>query len=288
VPGGPQLLGSVPVKAIGPYAPLPATPLWGSWAPIADCCIGCVNMAYSLQGESCPIIWDNGAVDLGPTKGGSPSMDVANGVQSRTADDFVPRPCIDQQVCYIEIYRNECGYAITTSGNPADNRPAGNLPASTPFITLTPSMVIPTNQTALINGVLMNGYQLQFFPPPNVILPAGQTLWLSAGGKNLGNIGGRAYFAYAADCRRNCPIRFEPGVTRTLVTGQTAGSIGWQFTNPPRDFAFRVAVKYAPNLFGATPGPVTITHCQADVNNDGFISTQDIFDYLNAWFAGCP
>jgi hypothetical protein len=26
----------------------------------------------------------------------------------------------------------------------------------------------------------------------------------------------------------------------------------------------------------------------ADFNRDGVIAVQDIFDFLNAWFAGCP
>ena len=43
------------------------------------------------------------------------------------------------------------------------------------------------------------------------------------------------------------------------------------------------------NQCGSVPSaaaPVTIT-CRADFNGGG-LSVQDIFDFLNAWFAGCP
>ena len=297
-PGQAQLLGSVPVKAVGAYAPPPATmPSWGPWNSIATCCIGCVNMVYALQGESCPIIWDNGAVDLGAGRGGSPSMNIAGAVQSRSADDFLTQTCVDQQICYIdawiwtncnpadgfiEIYTNECEPA--SSVNAPTTRPGGNLPSNTPFLTLTPNRVIPTGETAVINGATMNGYQLQFFPPPMVALQQGQTFWLSAGGLNLGNIAGRAYFAYSTDCTLTCPIRLNPGVTRLSVTGQEQ----WQYTAPPRSFAFRVAVKNTtPAVTSGQPGSTT-PGCAADTNHDGHLNVQDLFDYLSAWFAGCP
>ena len=42
-----------------------------------------------------------------------------------------------------------------------------------------------------------------------------------------------------------------------------------------------------------TPGPINgqggnASSCRADFNNDGTLSPQDIFDYLNSWFGGCP
>jgi hypothetical protein len=35
-------------------------------------------------------------------------------------------------------------------------------------------------------------------------------------------------------------------------------------------------------------GTVPCHACPADFNHSGGLSTQDIFDFLNAWFAGCP
>jgi hypothetical protein len=28
--------------------------------------------------------------------------------------------------------------------------------------------------------------------------------------------------------------------------------------------------------------------CQADINRDHEVNAQDIFDFLSAWFTGCP
>jgi hypothetical protein len=32
----------------------------------------------------------------------------------------------------------------------------------------------------------------------------------------------------------------------------------------------------------------TCKACPADFNNSGAVNIQDIFDFLTAWFAGCP
>lgn len=37
-----------------------------------------------------------------------------------------------------------------------------------------------------------------------------------------------------------------------------------------------------------TPNPCQVTSCAADFNNSGNVSVQDIFDFLSAYFAGCP
>ena len=37
------------------------------------------------------------------------------------------------------------------------------------------------------------------------------------------------------------------------------------------------------------PANVTVNPlCAADFNGNGALAVQDIFDFLNAWFAGCP
>jgi hypothetical protein len=38
-----------------------------------------------------------------------------------------------------------------------------------------------------------------------------------------------------------------------------------------------------------TPGPIVSTpSCAADFNRDGSLNVSDVFDYLSAWFDGCP
>ncbi len=47
----------------------------------------------------------------------------------------------------------------------------------------------------------------------------------------------------------------------------------------------------ATNLCGSvasSPAFLSVTNCAADFNNSGMLDFNDIFDFLNAWFAGCP
>ena len=283
---GASMIGSIPVKGVAGYgSPIP----WGPWASIAQCCIGCVNLVYELRGESCPIIWNNGGPDLGMGRGGSPSMDFGGGVRVRTADDFVTRTCIPQTIClieawiwtdcepvigFLEVYNNECAVA-------SGDRIAGNLPDGTSLV-LTPTRIIATGDTALIDGRLRNGYKLQFFGPSMPTLVSGRTYWLSAGIRNAGNISGRGYFAYAADCHSSCLVQLSPGVTRQIVTGQEP----WVATT--RDYAFRIATKMPPRQMDGLPGSLTPHPCPVDMNGNNLADVQDIFEYLAAWFAGCP
>lgn len=293
-PGTGNILGSVPVKAEGAYSPVPPSPVWGPWGPISECCIGCVNVAYELRGESCPIIWDNGGPDLGPGKGGSSSMDVVGGVQTRTADDFVVKSCVAQAVChldawiwsncdpvigFIEVYENVCGAA-----DPDTNRPAGNLPGSLVH-SLSPNRTTATGQTAVIEGVLMSGYHLEFWGPTMPTLAPGRTLWFSAGSRNVGNANGRAYFANAASCDAPCTYVLEPGVARLAVAGAPPVQQAWAPTM--RDYAFRIAVRNPVAMIIASPGPVSPS-CAVDTDRSGVVDVRDIFEFLNLWFAGCP
>ena len=36
------------------------------------------------------------------------------------------------------------------------------------------------------------------------------------------------------------------------------------------------------------PPEVFVPTCAPDINGDGLVTLQDLFDYLNAFFAGCP
>jgi hypothetical protein len=283
-PSGARMLGAVPQKA----AATSAGPVWGPWGTIADCCIGCVNTIFSLQGESCPIIWDNGTVDLSAAgKGGSLSMNFSSTTKARTADDFVTFTCDDEQVCYIdawiwtncvpadgfiELYDSTC--AMSIPGTPGGTFP-GNLIAN-----LTPIKTTATGQTATIDGAVRQGYHLEFYGVTMPTLLKGHTYWLSAGGLGGNSSNTRAYFAYSAPaCPTACPTKLSKGVTRTIITGTEP------WTPTTRDYAFRIAVKQP--FFGnnASSGSAA---CHTDVNHDGVTNVLDIFDFLNTWLSGCP
>src|SRR5262249_25615925 len=99
-----DMIGSVPFKAFG-TGPYPCMPNgYEPWETIADCCIGCVNMAYLMTGEVCQLLWDNGALDLGAnTRGGDPSG-INRGIFARAADNIAIKPCRDEEVCFIDAY----------------------------------------------------------------------------------------------------------------------------------------------------------------------------------------
>jgi len=278
---GPSALAGVPpVKADGV-----ATGTWGEfdfgpWEPAQECCIGCVNLAFKLRGESCKVLWDNGRPDLGAGKGGSPSGANRSRV-SRTADNFVTPTCDDELVCliqawvwtncspvngFIEIYENDC-----------------KLPFNPPVFSAAPTRVIPTGATALIEGAVYQGYCLELEMPGWTLL-AGRNYWLSAGAHSTGNFSTRAFFANAARPCDECPApRITPGARRDTSPTPTP----WAFTT--RDYAFRVAVRKTETLLpaldpGTPPGP----NCVADADDSGVVEVTDIFAFLAAWFAGCP
>lgn len=57
--------------------------------------------------------------------------------------------------------------------------------------------------------------------------------------------------------------------------------VGWQFSGNTSTQAGDVRVNIRTNV-GLAAG------CEVDFNRDGTLQVQDLFDYLNAWFAGCP
>lgn len=279
---GPHALaGTPPRKAEG----LP-TGTWGEfdygdWEPVEDCCVGCVNLAFKLRGESCKVLWDNGRPDLGQGKGGSPSGANRSRV-NRTADNFVTATCQDEAVCliqawiwtncdpvhgFIELYENDC-----------------KLPYGSPVYSAAPTRVIATGETVRINGATYQGYCLELEMPGWTLLQ-GRNYWLAAGAHSTGNFNTSAFFAHSA---RPCtdPCR-DPKITPGAIRETSPTPSSWAFTS--RDYAFRIAIRQAPVMQPSTdPGTPSGPACLADSDGSGLVEVTDIFTFLSAWFAGCP
>jgi len=279
---GPRALaGTPPRKSEGV-----ATGVWGEfdygpWDPVEECCVGCVNLAFKLRGESCKVLWDNGRPDLGPGKGGSPSG--ANRARvSRTADNFITTTCEPARICliqawiwtncnpvhgFIELYDNDC-----------------KLPFGSPVFSAPSTRAIATGESALIDGSVYQGYLLELDMPDWSLLP-GRNYWLAAGAHNTGNFNSRAFFA---NSRRACGVtclesQITPGARRDTSPIPTP----WELTS--RDYAFRIAVQQPPVLLPTVGGGLpTEPMCLADADASGQIEVADIFAFLSAWFAGCP
>ena len=57
--------------------------------------------------------------------------------------------------------------------------------------------------------------------------------------------------------------------------------IGWSFPTNTSTLTGDARINVRTNV-GVAAG------CAVDFNRDGTLHVQDLFDYLNAWFAGCP
>lgn len=287
------VMGAAPCKTLGVLGSSWPNFTFNTWEPADQCCLGCVNLAFSIRGELCPKIWENGdaarASSNGDGLGGISGTGLggtfsgANRTASpppRTADNFVTRPCKDQDVClidaviytdcnpvkgFVEIYSSDC-----------------RLPVGAPIATLTPTVVIPLNISYWFEGREYPGYTLRVVDPP-LRLQGGKTYWISAGAYSGGSLNVRSFFAYSWNCKQVCDYRLSPGAGLNLPTTGTT----WKLLN--NDYAFRIYAKADPIVtVNGAGGTGANAACPGDFNRDTRATVQDIFDFLAAWFLGCP
>jgi len=283
------------------------------WGSLQECCIGCVELAYCIECEPCKIIWDNGIPELCINAGGSRSeKSTSTARNSRAADNFVTpiagRPAgiipplgegcfipIDWMVCYVEgyvytncvpgnfsawleIYRNDCNKPdYLLAGNPLYRFRADRI-----------DPVVP-ECIATIDGVSnLRLYKVRFCPvgdatyPNGLFLRGGGTYWLSLSVGDGFSQNQRAYFAWNSDDCEDCPIKISPG--REIAPGRNI--VRW--TETGHDFAFLIAAKSVPFDSDDRAPVVTAQSCPADIDRNGSVTVQDMFDFLAAWFADCP
>jgi hypothetical protein len=280
----------------------------GGWHSVTDdCCIGCTDLNFQICGTACKVLVDNGVgrTQVGVAPNGSTSQFAPaswSAAETRSADDFLVPPCQDYHICYVEaciltncptfdgvfeLYANNC------------NKPDYSLVTRAPLFNTqyVATKIIPLGPayTSTIDGKVVQGYKLEFHDL-NIVLTGGRQYWISVGVRYTFSVNERAYFCYNQYCDNRCPIHWNEGrvLTSTTLDAEAAaqgcvsaapapvGCNGWAKTG--NDFSFLIA---ADGL--TTPGPINSTpSCAADYNGDGSLNTQDIFDYLNAWFTGCP
>ncbi|HMN41860.1 MAG TPA: hypothetical protein PKE29_13530 [Phycisphaerales bacterium] len=261
------------------------------WQPLDECCSGCADLSFKVCTEPCRILHDSGGPDLtrfSRSLSGGPGV-----VEARTADDFLVPPCTDRQLCYVQTY-------LATNCNPPRARldiydADCNLPATfSPPITFEASRLTDTGQTVTIDGALLRVYSVEFwnfnaFGPVPLTLQARLNYWLSVYAVSSGSIAERGYILGALRCD-------QPPCPGTLVIRNPAAESGlafgildhtWRTAAPiggfPFDIGFTLAVKPLP-----PPGVINaLPACPVDFNNSGNVNTQDVFDFLNAWFTGC-
>jgi hypothetical protein len=251
-----------------------------NWVGVNELGCGCTDFALRVEGDTCEVLWDNGAPMV--PESGTLSMLGPGTVEARAADDFVVPPCEDVTVCYLdatmysnclplvgqfEIFANSCA-----------------SPGDAPIATIPFTRTADLGYSVTIGGVALRGYTVQALDTA-LTLPAGRTYWLSVVGRASGGLNQRSLFAWSSDCAR-CASRMSPALAYgPAIHG--AAPITWtpidQSSGQTRALRFSVGVKKRTGI-GIAAAPV----CRADANRDGLVDTTDIFAFLNAWFAGCP
>ena len=251
----------------------------GSWEPLDECCIGCTDLAFTVCATPCKILIDNGVNDRDDSRrvGERSERSTSATRNSRAADDFVVNPCHDLNVCYIEgcIYTNCTGFEgwYDIFGN--DCKEPSYVLGTSALFSGRATCIVDLGYSVTIDGRSgLTAYRVEFHDL-NFTLARNNQYWLSINIKDSFSQNERAYFCYNADCDRTCLIRFNPG---------HAIGAGYQtWTNVGHDFSFLVAGDNAD-----TDGNSSTPSCAADFNRDGTSTLQDLFDFLNSWFVGCP
>ena len=257
-----------------------------SWVSTEDLGCGCSDFAFSVEGESCKILIDNGKPVAADTvvPPGESSIEPASSslLRTRSADQFVVPPCEPQTVCYVEAYLwTNCSNLGLEIYAAACHCPA----ALAPIYSVRASAVIPLGPSIpgglgsaplrLVKAVFSQ------FPGRGIRLSPGTNYWVSAFGIGDASLNAKTLFAYATDCTRTCPIRFDPmcrAVGSTLPLTWTGGT---------RDLAFLVATTDSPGDKRTFSFDTLVPGCRADFNGDRVVSVQDVFDFLSTWFGGC-
>ncbi|MFN7020980.1 MAG: hypothetical protein ACK4WH_06590 [Phycisphaerales bacterium] len=258
------------------------------WTSIDEICCGCTDFNFCVEGEACKILLDNGLPTLataGDIAGPSFSSQGNTATKVRTADQFVVPPCSDALLCYVEawvwtncdtirfeLYADDC-----------------HLPADAPpLATFTAYCTFDTGNSRVLGGQTVTLRKAVFFDGAmsvngsGYLLQAGRNYWLSAFADGTGRQNGRGFFAFNSYCDRSCWVNFDPSATK----GPPFATTPWRAN--ALDNAFLVAVR--PERRVSDPGDDNASgaRCAADFNRDGNATVQDLFDFLAAYFNGCP
>ncbi|HMN42103.1 MAG TPA: hypothetical protein PKE29_14760 [Phycisphaerales bacterium] len=251
-----------------------------NWTGVNELACGCTDFALRLEGDCCEVLWDAGA-PMAPASG-TLSMLGPGSVAARAADDFVVPPCDDATVCYLAatMYSN----CLPLVGQFEIYPDSCSTPGTTPIGVVPFTRAVDLGYSVTIGGALLRAYRVEALGT-NLVLPGGRTYWLAAVARAAGGLQQKSLFAWASDCSR-CASRLSPAMSSgPAVAGPLA--LPWrvidQSSGQARALQSTVGIKKRSGAPIIVPPP-----CPADINLDGRADIEDIFAYLNAWFAGCP
>jgi hypothetical protein len=229
-----------------------------------------------MTGSACQIIWDNGDVDRGPTRGGDPSG-INRGTFARAADNIVVKPCRTETICWIEAY-------IWTNCTPVfgflevyDN--SCNLPTGGVRHRAVPTDIIELDDRVVIDGDEYRLVKLEFWDVPWTLV-GGKNYWISVGADGAGSFNARSFFAYSVPVSP-CGCR-EVHLSKGAKLPNRQSDTRW--IRADREYAFRIATK--PFFMDGVPSPAEL--CPQDTNRNGSVTVDDLLLFLQNWFIGCP
>ncbi len=257
------------------------------WTPITDFGCGCSDFAFTVYGDSCKVLLDTGMPDPVVVPRGVLSQ-IASTVESAiAADDFVVPPCSEpQKVCYLRAY-------VYSNCNPVRGRfelwadschtPAGWGPGAEPLYTAAFARVTDLGEPVTIDGRELRTYCVEAFGLDWLLLP-GRNYWLAPVGDTTFAQSKRTYAAIGRRCDRgDCLLSFHAARARGLALGLTHWSAIYDQFNRGRDLSLVIGLEEA------RPEPIIAPNpCPADLDRSGQVTVQDLFNFLQAWFAGCP
>jgi hypothetical protein len=132
-----------------------------------------------------------------------------------------------------------------------------------------------------INNTSANDTNL--VPPPGFPLSAGD--YYIAVSSNCSGQTGWQHVPYDAAFRALWDFSLAASSNQTIAPNGTGGANPAAYSGLASDCHGNLLFRLT--LVGACHIP-TGGSCRADFDGSGALSTQDIFDFLNAWFAGCP
>lgn len=251
------------------------------WTPIDGFGCGCSDFAFTIYGDSCKVILDAGPPDTAAAPLGVLSQIASESNSAVTADDFLIPPCEEvQTVCYLRAY-------VYSNCTPVRGRfelyaDSCRQPAGEPLYTGAFARVTDLGGGYTIDGRTLHLYCVEAFALDWLLLP-GRNYWLAPVGDTTFALAKRTYAAIGRRCDQgSCLVKFSPARSK----GRGLGLDFWTRIEDDRrqyrDLAVLIGVD------AANPPPVIAPDpCPGDLDRSGDTSIQDLFNFLQAWFAGC-
>jgi hypothetical protein len=288
-----SVTGRPGVKTSGIVGSEPDHPVFtGPWAGFDDCCLGCSDLAFTIEGKSCSVLFDTGPAATGGGAGGVVS-EYSEGVRdSRGAGDFVINPCEHVRVCYIEgcVLTNCTDFAALAEIFPTACRVPGGDPsagvAGEPLAAMKSTSIVALGTSVMYQGRRLYAYRVCFNlwleGQPQVFLDGGG-YWLAISVVDTYSSEERALLCFNESCESPCLVKFNPATSIDRMSVSPA----WQ-SLPGLEVSFLIAGE--PLFVRDNPGNQTPSTpaCVVDFDHNGLVDVDDLFSFIDAFFAGCP